>query len=43
MQECDHLYGVTMEEKGISKVMSLDIKPTQTDKTKHKKVNPVSV
>ena len=33
MQECEHLYGVTMEEKGISKVVSLDMKSVHVDKT----------
>ena len=33
MQECHHLYGVTMEEKGISKVMSLDMQSARAGKT----------
>ena len=33
MKNCNRLYGVTMEEKGISKVMSLDMKATASSKS----------
>lgn len=33
MRRCGHLYGVTMEEKGVSKVMSLDMDSARQQKT----------
>ena len=33
MKSCDYLYGVTMEEKGISKIMSLDMKMARAQTT----------
>ena len=33
MKSCDYLYGVTMEEKGISKIMSLDMKSARAETT----------
>ena len=34
MRECSYLYGVTMEEKGISKVMSLDMEAVASHQSK---------